>query len=1004
MYKLRLRLGWVMCLLLTVLVCCPGDCMAQKNKEKARRERKVSIGGSVLNSFTKAGVGAKVTLLTADSVFVDSMTCWSVANNSGYYFEVPAKPAKYILKAEHADYHTAYLNYEINYIARNTSFSVPHLLMKKKDPTTDLDQMLDEVKVVASKVKFLHKGDTLVFNADAFNVPEGSMLDGLIRQLPGVELKKGGEIYVNGRKVDELLLNGERFISSDRELMLDNLPYYVVKDIQVYDRLTDGDKWKGRQTEQKEYVMDVTMKKEFLGGYIGNIDAGVGSHDRWVGRLFAMRNNIHSQLAIVGNLNNVNISSQPGESAEWDPSANTQNEMTQKQIGVNWSETDKDKAWESNFEAVVAWLKDEDENRTASETFASSGNIFNRSLNKSVSDMFNVNAHHWFRHNKVFGSEKLQLLTTIGVDYSRGNSTSMSRSASLNSDPSAYGLDVPQMLDSIFSAAKGTELYGMTTNRSASNSLNRTESLGLNINESFSYKMPWGDIIALDSHGSYSRQSRGDAYSLDRTEFLQNGDADYRNQYQSSPSSNYNFTTSLVYRLNFLNGLTVSPSVSYSQNYSRTDCEYYRLDKLGAGWGSIADSRSLGQLPSTRDSLLLALDMQNSEWHDNMSKTLRGKLDASWLIEHDSINTYLSMNASVQSDRQWMRYDDVNPALVLDFDPSQRLRQSVVTPSFNMNIQRINNKQSRSSYASMSYNFSVSSPSLSQLYTIVKTTDPLMRTYSNPDLKNSKQHSLNLAYSKWGEPSFSVWSHFSIVQDSWGQQRIYNKEKGSYYYKAGNVDGNWNAGVDLTFSCALDSAEHWRFSADTDFGYNHSVDFDMTEIDGDKVVESADFASYGMALSKVNTMTTNSGLYLEYTYADLRINASGNLTWRNSQSHRENFKTINAFEFNYGVDGQYTFPKLALSFSTSIAMFSKRGYQDSDMNTDDLIWNLGVSKSLLKDKALILKLEGVDLFHQLSAKHMTINAQGRTEQWHNCIPNYIMLHAIYRLNILPKKT
>ena len=56
-----------------------------------------------------------------------------------------------------------------------------------------------------------YRGDTLVYNADAFNVADGSMLDALIKQMPGTELKKNGEIFVNGKKIDNLLLNGKDF-------------------------------------------------------------------------------------------------------------------------------------------------------------------------------------------------------------------------------------------------------------------------------------------------------------------------------------------------------------------------------------------------------------------------------------------------------------------------------------------------------------------------------------------------------------------------------------------------------------------------------------------------------------------------------------------------------------------------------------------------------------------------------------------------------------------------
>lgn len=58
---------------------------------------------------------------------------------------------------------------------------------------------LGEATVKATKQMMVMKGDTLVYNADAFQLAEGSMLDKLIAMLPGVELKKDGGIMVNGR-------------------------------------------------------------------------------------------------------------------------------------------------------------------------------------------------------------------------------------------------------------------------------------------------------------------------------------------------------------------------------------------------------------------------------------------------------------------------------------------------------------------------------------------------------------------------------------------------------------------------------------------------------------------------------------------------------------------------------------------------------------------------------------------------------------------------------------
>ncbi len=130
---------------------------------------------------------------------------------------------------------------------------------------THESKKLDKVVVTASKVKFYYKGDTLVYNADAFKLAEGSMLDALIQQLPGVELRDDGQIFVNGRKVDELMLNGKHFFNDNRQLMLQNLGAYTVKDVQIYNKRSRISELAGANLDRGAYVMDVKMKKTVLG-------------------------------------------------------------------------------------------------------------------------------------------------------------------------------------------------------------------------------------------------------------------------------------------------------------------------------------------------------------------------------------------------------------------------------------------------------------------------------------------------------------------------------------------------------------------------------------------------------------------------------------------------------------------------------------------------------------------------------------------------------------------
>ena len=239
------------------------------NVKNTKKEKKIYLYGYLSDSFTRSHIpDAKVVLLRPDSTLVDSAQVdnngWNGIKSSEWYMQVPAKPAKYIIKAFAPDYETTYKNYEVKYVARNRQFEVPSIRMKRTQRVIDKDGgELDEVVIKATKVKMVYKGDTIVFNADAFNIPEGSMLDGLIKQLPGVELKEDGEIFVNGKKVENLTLNGADFFKGKNKMMLENLPYYTVKNVQVFNKRTPKSEFLGRDEEEKEFTMDVQLKKEY---------------------------------------------------------------------------------------------------------------------------------------------------------------------------------------------------------------------------------------------------------------------------------------------------------------------------------------------------------------------------------------------------------------------------------------------------------------------------------------------------------------------------------------------------------------------------------------------------------------------------------------------------------------------------------------------------------------------------------------------------------------------
>ena len=220
-----------------------------------------NVQGSIVDNFTNKGLDSVlVTLMANDSTMLS--TCMSDEEGS-YMFEI-SKTGKYIIKAERKGYETSYMNCELR-SQREFFVAVNCIRMDKV-------YQLREVTVTSTKIKMVMRGDTIVYNADAFNLPEGSMLDALVSKLPGAKLTKDGEIFVNGKKIESLLVNGNGFFAGNPRVALDNLPAYTVNKIKVYNQDGAASRIMGRDMGDRSYVMDVRLKKEYSTGYLGNLE------------------------------------------------------------------------------------------------------------------------------------------------------------------------------------------------------------------------------------------------------------------------------------------------------------------------------------------------------------------------------------------------------------------------------------------------------------------------------------------------------------------------------------------------------------------------------------------------------------------------------------------------------------------------------------------------------------------------------------------------------------
>jgi hypothetical protein len=774
------------------------------------------------------------------------------------------------------------------------------------------------------------------------------MLDGLIRQMPGAELKDNGDIYINGKKVDYLTLNGKDFFKGQNKVMLENLPYYTVKELKVFDKSTKQSELIGHDIEKKDYVMDVQLKREYNRGYLGNVEAGGGTDDRYLARLFGLYYDDHSRVSVFGNMNNVNENRRPGGDGEWNPSDMPQGLMTTKQTGLHLSTEDADKNWEDNLDATFSWTDANNWSRTSSERFASGGNIIGGNESWSRQKAYNFNLYDYFQIKVPF-----KMSGYLGVTYNDGHRSNSSQDSTWR--------------DAII-------------NRTLNDGLSRYRTLNLSTSLDFYHKFNWGDILSVNLMGGYTRQKPSESWGMNRTFYAQADSTELRHNYIDNHSCSYTYQAQGSYTLQLLNKWFISAGGTFTQDMNNSINSHYRLDWLKE---VAADQQQTEWLPSTRDALLSALDYNNSDKQRQLTRTLGASAD----IYHSTDNEYFVLRLSVKNPHERLHYDDY----VLDTIAHRSYVQ--FRPSINWfrwgKAKGLND---------LGYYMNMSRPSLSSLMPVDDTTNPLVTHINNPDLKSTLTHNVNIGFQFNNDSTrhfARLWSNASLTQRSIGTRTIYDTTTGAYTFMQDNIDGNWSWNLGSSYEQPLDSAKRFTLQQQAEANYTHSVDFPVQYV-------AVSQQQTEQEKSTVHNWVLHEHLSLEYQKDKLTFGISGDVNWRRSTSDREDFENISAFDYNYGGHLRYTIPRLKLYVGTDIRMHSRRGYQSEIMNTDDLVWNAELSRTFFKEK-MTMKLTAFDLLHQLSSKQYSINAQGRTESWNNCIPRYVMLSVSWKFTQKPRQ-
>ena len=920
------------------------------------------ISGKITDRDTKDPVEqVTIQLLKTDSTYVSG----AISNERGlFHVNAPAN-GKYLLKITSVGYKPTVKRIQIsedkNLAMGNVVIGADAIMLKGA-----------VVTAMAQKVSL--KEDTFVYNSAAYRTPEGSVVEELVKRLPGAEVSDDGTIKINGKEVKKILVDGKEFMTGDTKTALKNLPTSIIDKIKAYDEKSDLSKVTGIDDGEEQTVLDFGVKKGMNKGVISNIDLGVGNKNRYnmrgMGGYFA-NNNRFMLFANANNTSDRGFGGGPGRGF-WG-GANGLN--ASKMIGANYNYELKDKF---KFNTSLRWNHSDGDvwSSRSSENFMGTSSSFSNSLSQSYS-----------RSNSWNGNIRLEwmpdsmtnILFRPSISWSSSDGLSGSQSASYNKDPYTITTKDPLSEEGIEEMEKAEAMVNSQLTNGITYSDNNNINGMLQVNRKLGNK---GRNITFRVDAKYT-DNDSKSISLNNAKLYlvqtaEGKDSTYQtNRYNLTPSKNYSYAGQLTYSEPLWKATFLQFSYKFTYSYSKSDRSTYDFSKYAMsgdheyrGWDSYLNPFA-GHLNDYRDDNLSRFSEYRNYNHDIqvMMRFIRQKYNLNFgVMVQPQQSKYIQDYQGVHVDTV---RNVVNVSPTLDF----RYRFS------KMSNLRIN------------YRGTTSQPSISQLLDITDNSDPLNISMGNPGLKPSFTQNFRLFYNNFVQnhnKGIMTFVNFSTTNNSISNKVTYDETTGGRITRPENINGNWNAMGAFMFNCSIDSAGVWNINTGAHANYNNYVSY----LSLDKKSDSQK--------NTTRSITWRQNLSFSYRNDWAEFSLDGTLTYNKAKNKLQPTSNLETWQFSYGPSMTLTAP-WGTSLNSSLSINSRRGYNDSSMNTDEFVWNAQLSQGFLKGKPLTIMLQFYDILRQQSTFSRAISATSRTDTEYNAINSYAMLHVIYRLNLFGGK-
>ena len=910
-----------------------------------------TVSGKVVEQDTQdAVIQATAALLSGEKVVANAVT-----NTNGAFSIKAPRDGSYTLKITYVGFKTYSKKINIkegkDYHAGTISMEPDAIMLKGTTVTAH-----------ASKVTL--KADTFVYNASAFRTPEGSVVEELVRRLPGAEVGDDGTIKINGKEVKKILVDGKEFMTGDTKTAIKNLPTNIIDRIKAYDKQSDLSRVSGIEDGEEETVLDFGIKQGMNKGVMVNADLAAGTKHRYAGRIFGgvMKNDL--KMFLMTNANNTNDMGFPGGGGggRWGANRQGLNAMKMAGVNINYEKTNKLKV-----DGSVRWNH-------------SDGDVFSRSntqdfFSETVTQYGNRVNQSYSRSNQWNGQMRLEWqpdsMTNImfrpNFRYNSNDGANDDKNATFTQNPYDYSDDP------LRDVVKLAQQYGIVKNINLQNGISYSDSKNLGGMLQFNRRLSnTGRNITVQLNGNWSKGT-GKSISNNYIYYFEDPDTILTNRYNDTPQDNWSYSARFTYSEPIFRQVYLQFSYRYNYNYTMNDRKTYSLTDVDYS-GIVPEYRNwdayLNMLTNPLDTYVDSLLCRKSEYK-NYTHTAEVMLR----IVRKSYNFNIGFQVIPQKSH-----------FIYDYKGHYDITRNVTnfTPTLDFRW-----KKSQTGQLRFTYRGRTQQPSMTDLLPIVDDSNPLRITTGNPELDPSFTQNFNLFYNDYFQKhqrAVMTFLNFSTTSNAVTQKTTRDSKTGGTITQPVNVNGNWNGNLGFMFNTAVDSAGYFNVNTFTNLNYNHRVGYVSDDLWSDS------------QKSVTKSLGVGERLAASYRNEWLEVELNGSLNYNYSRSELQPNNNLDTWQFSYGGMIGVTAP-WGTALTTNMNMQSRRGYTDNSMNTNELIWNAQLSQSFLKGKALTLSLQLYDILRQQSTVSSVLTAMQRSDTEYNAVTSYAMLHVIYRLNL-----